>query len=231
MAVTTTGAVRWAAAAALATVLLSACQTTVTGTAMRPPGPIGLRETDLDTVLLPIDEFNATVGAVDMVVTVDSADMGDHSDEVSDRDCLGAVYSAEETVYAGSGWTAVRDQVAAEPGDGNEHWAQQTAVLFPIAAQAADFVERSRSDWERCAGQIVTVSDGVETFRWELRDVGESDGMVTQSSSQEVSDGWSCQHAISDVSNVVVEAWACGYAIDDQAVALARALMANVDRI
>ncbi len=57
--------------------------------------------------------------------------MTDSSDKVSDPDCLGAMFGAEEAVYKGSGWTAVRDVVAREPEDDNDHWIEQTAVIYP----------------------------------------------------------------------------------------------------
>jgi hypothetical protein len=212
-----------------AVALLTGCQATVAGTAVRPEGAAELQEADLDAVLLPIGTLNATVGATDMEVTSDSEEMGDHTDEVSDPDCVGAIFSAEESVYAGSEWTAMRDQVAAEPGDDNEHWVQQTAVLFPGEMQAQDFVEESRSMWDTCAGDVIAIGDGATTYLWELQDIRDARGILAQTSSQEDSGGWSCQHAISAVSNVVVEAWACGYTISDQAVDVATALIANVE--
>ncbi|MDO3640148.1 sensor domain-containing protein [Mycolicibacterium arseniciresistens] len=212
-----------------AVVLLTGCQATVAGTAVRPEGAAELEEADLDAVLLPIGALNETVGATDMEVTSDSEEMGDHSDEVSDPDCVGAIFSAEDSVYAGSEWTAMRDQVAAEPGDDNEHWVQQTAVLFPGEMQAQDFVEESRSMWDSCAGDVIAIGAGATTYLWELQDIRDAQGILAQTSSQEDSGGWSCQHAISAVSNVVVEAWACGYTISDQAVDVATALIANVE--
>ncbi|MEV3904984.1 sensor domain-containing protein [Mycobacterium sp. NPDC050551] len=208
--------------------MLTACQATVAGTAVRPAGAAELQEAELDAVLLPIAELNSTVGATDMEVTSDSEEMGDHVDDVSDPDCVGAIFSAEESVYADSEWTAMRDQVAAEPGDDNEHWVQQTAVLFPSDMQAQDFIDESRSLWDSCAGDAIAIGAGATTYLWELQEVRDAQGVLAQTSSQEDSGGWSCQHAISAVSNVVVETWACGYTISDQAVDVATALMANV---
>jgi len=78
---------------------------------------------------------------------------------VSDPDCLGAIYGAEEPVYAGSGWTAMRDQVAREPGEENEHWVEQTAVLYPSAEKAQKFFdenkERINGDFAQRRQQIV----------------------------------------------------------------------------
>ena len=77
----------------------------------RPAGPLDvplLTESQLDGLLLSIGELNGIMGSTQMKVTSELDEMTDHADEVSDPDCLGAVYGAEEPVYAGSGWTADR---------------------------------------------------------------------------------------------------------------------------
>jgi outer membrane murein-binding lipoprotein Lpp len=104
-----------------ASVLLSGCVSNVTGTAVRaqnaaPVDVPPLTEAKLADVLLSIGELNGIMGSTQMKVTSELQDMTDHSGEVSDPDCLGAIYGAEEPVYAGSGWTAMRDQVGGADG-------------------------------------------------------------------------------------------------------------------
>ncbi len=214
-------------------VLVSACVSTVEGTATRqhagqdrnsadvPP----LDEADLDDVLLTIGELNGIVGSTRMEVTLEVDEMSDHSMEVSDQDCLGAIYGAEEPVYAGTRWTAVRDQVAREPDEDNDHWVEQAAVLYPAAANARDFFDSSLAAWQDCAYDTTTVGDG--DYEWELDGVDVSDTMIAQSASQEDADGWACQHALSLVSNLTVETWACGYSISDEAEQIASAMIEN----
>ncbi|MCH9666417.1 MAG: sensor domain-containing protein [Actinomycetia bacterium] len=216
-----------------ATLVVSACVNTVEGTATRqlagqdlnsadvPP----LDEADLDDVLLTIGELNDIVGSTRMRVTLEVDEMSDHSGDVSDLDCLGAIYGAEEMVYAGSGWTAVRDQVAREPDDDNDHWVEQAAVLYPSAADAREFFDSSSAAWQDCAYGTTTVGDG--DYEWELEGVDVSDTMITQSATQEGAEGWACQHALSLVSNLTVEAWACSYSISDEAEQIASAMIEN----
>ena len=104
-----------AGAVLAAAVLLTGCVSSVEGTATRQsPGrgvPVDvppLVEADLDAVLLSIGELNTIMGSTQLKVTSELDEMTDHSAQVSDPDCLGAVYGAEEPVYAGTGWTAVR---------------------------------------------------------------------------------------------------------------------------
>ena len=213
-------------------VLLSACVSTVPGTAVRgqgagPQDVPPLDATKLDDVLLSIGELNGIMGSTTMTVTSELEEMTDHSDRVSDRDCLGAIYGAEEPVYAGSGWTDVRDQVAREPDEDNNHWVEQTAVLYPSADKARQFVDESKSAWEKCANSPVTVDDSGSSYLWDLGEVSTQDTLITQVTTQQDADGWACQHALSVVSNLTVEAWACGYSIGDEAAVIATDMVAN----
>jgi hypothetical protein len=215
-----------------ASVLLSGCMSTVSGTAVRAQhaAPIdvpALTEAKLDDVLLSIGELNGIVGSKQMKVTSELEEMTDHSGEVSDPDCLGAIYGAEAPVYAGSGWTAMRDQVAREPSEDNEHWVEQTAVLYPSAQKAQRFFDDSKSTWHGCSGYSVSVDDGNATYLWQIDSVTAQDTLITQMTAQEEADGWACQHAVSVVSNLTVEAWACGYSIKDEAATIATEMTAN----
>ncbi|MCT7660395.1 sensor domain-containing protein [Mycobacterium deserti] len=216
-------------------VLLTGCVSTVSGKAERAQNaaPIDappLRESDLDRVLLSVGELNGIMGSTTMTITSELEDMTDHSGDVSDPDCLGAIYGAEEPVYAGTGWTAMRDQVAREPDENNEHWVEQTAVLYPTAQDAQDFFAMSQSMWQNCGGDTISVNDGDSTYLWRLENVTTEDTLITQTSTQEDADGWACQHALSVVSNLTVEAWACSYAIGDEAAAIAADIVANAEK-
>jgi len=215
-----------------ASVLLSGCVSTVSGTAMREQhaAPIDvppLTEAKLDGVLLSIGELNDIMGSAKMKVTSELKEMTDHSGEVSDPDCHGAIYGAEEPVYAGSGWTAMRDQVAREPGEDNEHWVEQTAVLYPSAEKAQKFFDESKSAWQKCSSYSVSVDNADATYLWQIDNVASEDTLITQMTAQEDANGWACQHAMSLVSNVTVEAWACSYDVKDEAATIANGMVAN----
>ncbi|MCV7302871.1 sensor domain-containing protein [Mycobacterium barrassiae] len=215
-----------------ASVLLTGCVSTISGTATRAQNPgadvAPLKESQLEDVVLTIGEINAIMGATTMEVTSELDDMTDHSNEVSDPECLGAVYGAEEPVYAGSGWTAVLDQISREEGDDNDHWVEQTIVLYPSADKALGFFEKSKATWESCANYTVSVDDNGNTYDWELEDLKSEDNLITQLTVQSDADGWACQHALSPVSNVTIEVWACSYSPGDEAATIASDVVANV---
>ena len=217
---------RAAGVAVAVAVLVSGCVSTVAGTAVRdghavPTDVPPLDESALEKVLIPIDEVNEIMGSTKMEVTGELDEMTDSSDKVSDPDCLGAMFGAEEPVYDGSGWTAVRDLVAREPEDDNDHWVEQTAVLYPQADNAKRFFEKSKSIWEKCAGSSIAVDTEDTSSLWEFGDVTADDGLITQLATQEDADGWGCQHAMAVVSNMTAETWACAYSLSDEAATMA----------
>lgn len=212
--------------------LMTGCANTVTGTAVGPVNtvPAGvppLSESHLSDVLVPIGQLNSIVGSTILAVTSDVGVMTDHTDEVSDTRCLGAMYGAEEPVYADSGWTAVRDQVAREAAEDNRHWVEQTAVLYSSDKEARDFFETSRAMWEHCASGPLTVDDGVVRSVWDMASVVADGQLLTQMSIQRDADGWGCQHALSAVSNLTVETWACAFGPGTEAATIAREMVAN----
>lgn len=213
-------------------VVLSGCENTVSGSAVRDQfaarlDVAPLTEAQLDKVLLSIDELNKLVGATQMTFVHDADDMSDNSAAVSDPDCLGSLFGAESDVYDPYHWTAVRDRVAREPGSDNDHWVEQTVVLYPAADDASKMFEESTSHWEECGGSAVATDLSESSTIWEIDDVDVKDDLITQVIIQEESGGWECQHALSPVSNVTIETWACANGINDQAIDIARAIIAN----
>ena len=221
-----------AGAVIAASVLLTGCVSTVSGTAVRPPNAAPsnvppLDESDLNDVVLSIGEINAIMGSSAMEVTSELDEMADHSDAISDPECLGAIYGAEEPVYAGSGWTAVLDQISREEGDDNEHWVEQTIVLYPSADKAQTFFDKSKAEWESCNDQTVSVDDGGDSYDWDIEDFNAQDTVITQVTTQKDAAGWACQHALSPVSNITVEVWACSYSPEDEAETIVTDIIAN----
>ena len=220
--------------AVLVGALLSGCVSTVSGTALRGQGsgpvPVDvpkLEESDLDRVLLSAGEVNGVMDATGIRVTASSQEMSDNSHAVSDVDCLGAIYGAEELVYHGSDWTAVRDEVLQEPTTDNAHWVEQIAVLYPSAEKARAFVEGSRATWETCGGTSIDIDNSDVHSTWKIDNANVTGDILTQESTQRNAGGWGCQHALSSASNLVVEAWACSNSINDEAKSIASEMLNN----
>ncbi|WP_194166309.1 sensor domain-containing protein [Mycolicibacterium sp. P9-22] len=212
--------------------LLTGCSSSVTGQAVRdenaaPMDAPPLKESQLDDVLLSIGDINDIMGSDTMEITGELDQMVDHSGDVSEPDCLGSIFGAEEPVYGDSGYTAVRDQVSREPDEDNAHWVEQTAVLYPSANKAQRFFDNARSSWDACAGTSIAIDDGMDSYTWQIEDLTATDTVLTQITAQDDADGWECQHALSAVTNVIVEAWACSYGAGDEAADIAAKMVEN----
>jgi len=214
--------------------VLSGCVVTVGGTAVqaRGAGPVSvnvpkLEESDLGQVMLSVGAINGIMDATGIRQVASTEGMSDNSDAVSDIDCLGAIYGAEEKVYEGSDWTAVRDQVLQEPTSNNDHWVEQIAVLFPSADKAQKFVEQSRSTLRKCEGSSIDIDNDEVHSTWEIGDADVAGEILTQSVEQRNAGGWGCQHALAGASNLVVEAWACSNSINDEAKRIATEMLKN----
>ncbi|AQA06574.1 hypothetical protein BVC93_21185 [Mycobacterium sp. MS1601] len=216
--------------AAVAAVALTGCTNVVVGTAKPADagGSDGPRSGDLASTLLSVEEINSIMGADDIELVESIDEMVDHSGDVSDPACLGALYNAEDIIYSGSGWTEVADEVLTQPTDDPAHWVEQTAVRFPSEQDASAFYESSKTQWQECVDQELSMFDGDYVFTWVFEAMTVSDTMISQNALQLDADGWTCQHAMSAVSDVVVEASACSMSPDEQAVTIVEALAKNV---
>jgi hypothetical protein len=228
---------RWARLGAVvaATVLSAgsvACTSVVDGAAVR--GASGtttvLGERDLDAILLDDDELNDLLGSSFIEVTDEVGEMTDDTADVSDPECVGALYTAEEPVYADTGYTAVLTRLASESGDEYEHWVEETGVVMPSAEVAEQFVADSATQWQDCGGRAVSVSDGEAWYDWDLSDAVTTGGILSQKSTALDSIEWECEHALVAASNLVLEASVCAERIADEASVLLTEMVAKASQ-
>lgn len=217
-------------------VVLSGCTQNIAGSAVKGPGPPGsnvppLQESALDQILLSVDDIGSIVGSGDMQLGSASEDLVDNSDAIDKPDCLGVFYSAEQQIYDGSGWKAVRDQIIREPGDDKKHWAEQTVVLFASADKAANFLDRSRDDWKKCQQTSATTEGSESSFDWDFGRLQEpSETMMSMDMEQRDSDNWVCQHAMGMVSNIIVEGVVCGNGVGDEGRQVVEQIVSNASK-
>lgn len=120
------------------------------------PGPITappVAESALDGLLLSPDPINTAMGTTALTVEHNTVKMTELSAEVSDQACLPLTGVLMAPAYAGSGWTAFREQVLREPGDIQPHSVDQGVVLFPSPQDARAFVTASAQRWQACANR------------------------------------------------------------------------------
>ncbi len=193
-----------------------------------PPKPIA--EDRLSSLLLSPAEVNSVMGASNIQPGKPITSMDASPVTLSLPECQGALYTSQDPVYSGTGYTAISGLVASEPGDNNDHWVNQAVVSFPSAAKASSFVETMAGKWKNCAGKTVTVTNKSKTYRWTFAQVVGSPPRITMLETQEGAEGWECQRVMSVANNVIVDINSCGYHITDQGGALADKIVDKIHK-
>ncbi|OMC34198.1 serine/threonine protein kinase [Mycobacterium colombiense] len=194
-----------------------------------PPQAAPLGPDRLSGLLLSPADINGVMGSSSMQPGKPITSTDSSSVTVSAPDCQGALYTTQDPVYAGSGYSAVSGLVSSEAGDNYDHWVNQAVVLFPSADRAKSFVQNSAEKWKGCAGKTVTVTNKSKTYRWTFAQLQGSPPRVTLMDTQEGADGWECERALSVANNVVVDINACGYHISDQGGQIADKIVGKID--
>jgi serine/threonine kinase PknH len=181
-----------------------------------PPPPDPIATDRLSGLLLSTSDINSVMGSSTMEPGKPITEMDSSSVTLSSPGCQGALYTSQDPVYAGTGYTGVSGLVSSEPGDNYDHWVNQAVVAFPSADKAKAFLQTSADKWKTCAGKTVTVTNKSKTYRWTFAQINGSPPKITVLDTQEGADGWECQRAMGVANNVIVDVNACGYHISDQ---------------
>ncbi|AGZ50938.1 sensor domain-containing protein [Mycobacterium kansasii] len=213
------------AALAGACIFVAGCTSIVDGNAVAADtsGPIQtpISVNALDELLLDVSQVNTELGATSMKVWYRAKAMWDWSQNVTDKNCLAVDGPAQDTVYAGSGWTAVRGQRLDDSVDDSknrQHYAIQAVVAFPTAHDAAAFYNTSVQSWKSCSNRrFDDVAPGEPTTVWTVTDVVTENDTLSASQLQEGGDGWACQRALTIRNNVSVDVATCAYSQKDSA--------------
>ncbi|OBK30307.1 hypothetical protein A5634_16490 [Mycobacterium asiaticum] len=211
--------------AALATLvsactLVAGCDDVINGTAvagekagLANQTPIAVSA--LDGLMLDTSQINSAMGATSMKVWFNAKAMWDWSKNVADKNCLAVDGAAQDKVYAGTGWTAMRGQRLDDSIDDSKkrkHYTIQAVVAFPNAQDAANFYNSQVQDWKSCSNRRFNdVSAGQPDTIWSVGDVHNENGMLSSSQVQEGGDGWTCQRALTVRNNLSIDVVTCAY--------------------
>lgn len=210
---------------------LSGCVSTVDGAAMRAegePDPVSLlQEQDLEDVLLDEAELNDVLGSTEVEVFEDLYEMTDDSADISEPDCIGAVFSAEEPVYAPSRYTGVHSRLAEEADNEFGFFIEQAVVAMPSVEAATGFLDGAAQTWRDCTETTLLYDSGDDSVELQLRGVIRDGAMIGQRISV-VDGGWECEHTMAAVNNAIVEVFVCGVQPRDYATRMVTRMVANV---
>ncbi|ORA14049.1 sensor domain-containing protein [Mycobacterium asiaticum] len=229
------------AALAGACLLAAGCTDVVDGSALagekaglanQRPVPVNA----LEGLLLDSSQINSALGATSMKVWFPAKGMWDWSKNVSDKDCLAVDGAAQDKVYAGTGWTAMRGQRLDDSIDDSKkrkHYAIQAVVAFPNAQDASNFYRASVQSWKACSNRRFNdVSPTQPDTIWSVGDVTDDNGILTSSQTQEAGNGWACQRALTVRNNLAIDIVACSYdQMGSAAVEIANKIAGNIAKL
>ncbi|CPR09821.1 Ser/Thr protein kinase [Mycobacterium bohemicum DSM 44277] len=194
-----------------------------------PPDPVSTDQ--LSALLLSTSDINSIMGASTMEAGKPITAMNTSELTLSAPDCQGALYTSQDPVYAGSGYTGISALVSSEPGDNYTHWANQAVVAFPSADKAKAFLQSSATTWKDCAGKTIEVTKNGDTIHWTFGELSGAPPKIAMADSEEGADGWGCQRVLGVANNVIVDIRACAYHVGDQAGQIADKIVANVNKL
>jgi hypothetical protein len=185
-------------------------------------------EDALRALLLVPDEINPIMGVTDMKAQAPHDVLPDDSTTMQPRECLAIDGVAQEQVYAGSGFSAVRQQSVSD-GEDNAHYVDQAVVLFATAKQAEAFFETSAKQWPKCHEYTHTQSGS----EWTTGRISNAEGVLSTVATQQNAgeSAWqACGRALAVANNVVVDVNTCSADPKDSAVVIARQIAATVPK-
>jgi hypothetical protein len=214
---------RWPTAAfAACVVAVAGCTRAVDGTALAAepgnhtpasssasPAPRAMPTTVLEGLLLSQDQVVALVGGSNVALVGTANSTSDSSKIIDDRSCLGLGSVGDVTVYANSGYVAIRGNQFSTP-NAVQADVTQLVTSFTTGGDARELLQRAQQDWQRCAQRRYGFhsSNGNHSYFF-THDLRVSGSRMELSMRQEEDPRWGCSHAMAVQDSVVVEARVC----------------------
>jgi serine/threonine-protein kinase len=157
----------------------------------------------LDRLLLSPAEINTAMSTTGILVIGTGTDMSDDSAHIPDKACL-FNFSAQASVYADSGWSAVRGQYLSDSSYSHQVW--QAVVSFPSANDAARFFSASVQRWQACSmRQFNYISPGQPDKVWTVGPIAITNGTLSTTDTLQGASGLANQRALTVSNNVAID--------------------------
>ncbi|MGH7733634.1 MAG: serine/threonine-protein kinase PknH/PknJ, partial [Gemmatimonadales bacterium] len=184
---------------------------TTTPTTTTPTTAPPVAEAALDGLLLSPGQINTAMGTTGITVDHNTTTMDDDTAQVADQACRPVNGNLLAPAYAGSGWSAFREQVLSAPGNTHpySYWVDQGVVLFPSAHGAGAFFAASAEQWPACSNRQYTYTEAGKAFGHTVGPISNTNGTLSYTNIQEGGDGWACQRALTVANNVVIDVDTC----------------------
>lgn len=165
--------------------------------------------TTLEGLLLSQDQLVALAGGTNMALVGTANGTSDSSQIIDDRTCLGLASVGDVTVYADSGYVAMRGNQFSTP-NAVQADVTQLVTSFTTGGDAQALLQRAQQDWQRCARRRYGFhsSNGNHSY-FSTLDLRVTGSRIELSMRQEEDPRWGCSHAMAVRDFVVVEGRVC----------------------
>jgi serine/threonine protein kinase len=201
-----------------------------TTTSTTPPPPPTFRASAIETLMLtPAEirndtngEFHGPEPGTDMVISDSSFGTYDKTDGITPASCVGVIFGADNSVYKGTGFEAIRDQTFDPSHYMLGDTLEQTAVVFATSDQARAAITSQTRQWQTCANGSadprspkyqIFQRNGEGGYSWVLSSVVVADDLITvKMGGYDPMGGGShqaCQQALGRQLNVIVKTKTC----------------------
>jgi hypothetical protein len=173
------------------------------------PAPRALPTSALEGLLLSQDQLVALAGGTNMALVGTANSTSDSSKIIDDPSCLGLASVGDVTVYANSGYVAIRGNQFSTP-NAVQADVTQLATSYTTPGDAQALLQRAQQDWQQCAHRRYGFhsSNGNHSY-FLTHDLRASGSRIELSMRQEEDPRWGCSHAMAVQDAVVVEARVC----------------------
>ena len=157
-----------------------------------------------------LNDLFAGPGLRNPSLTVTDHSIGLQTYKSIEKGCVGAVYPATESAYAGTSYRGIDVQTLTSAVNGPVRARVTTAIAaFPTEEAATAFVSETAQTWQNCAGEQVNLTlAGQNDEQWWVQTPAEAgDGFAVRTT--RVSDHSMGSHVITSKANATVEVLAC----------------------
>ena len=158
-----------------------------------------------------------------MVMSDSSFGTYDKTDGITPANCVGIVFGADNSVYKGTGFEAIRDQTFDPSHYMLGDTVEQTAIVFPTAYQARAVMTSQTQQWRTCASGYadprspkyqIFQRNGEGGFSWALSPVVVADDLIAVKMGGfdplgPTGNHQACQQALGRRANVIVKIKTC----------------------
>ncbi len=207
--------------------VLAACSNSASRTGPAAPVPA----TALAGLLLSADEVNAVMGTNGMVANEPYINLGQHSNLLPNKNCLGIWQVGEAAIYKDSNPTGFRGQDFQQPSQGAwDSLVVQGVSTFADSVASKAFFSESADRWSKCTNHRVniTLNDQALPKLWF--------GNLTKTDTElsipvvegEGASERSCERVLLVDNNVIIDVAACGRSATDRGAAIAHKIREGV---